>query len=245
MVQNVNAGYLPLWNNHDPRLPPLGRVVDARIVNENDGHASVWGTIEVFEAGEAFPFDTKRTMLQREPPADEILISFDRSYRDAKSQALLADLGALLRTRPQAEAKKALEPLSVLGIVGVFLLGQISIGFLGKVGTDVYDQVIKKLGLLFGRRRADGEPYVFRFVALVPSRNSFVEVELFANDPTTESMHRLFAEHLARADGYMMQYVPDHPEIQRVVFDASGPDLIFSFAVRSDCVPYFRGPTGA
>jgi hypothetical protein len=53
MVGLIRSAYLPMWNNHDPRIPPFGRVVAAEVRQLSDGECAVEAEIEVFEEGDS------------------------------------------------------------------------------------------------------------------------------------------------------------------------------------------------
>jgi hypothetical protein len=242
MAHEINEGYMPLWHEHDPRVPPFGRVVEAHVEETTDGELKLIGVVEEFERGDSIPYDPSRQMFMRSNADGRLHITFDRSYRDTRSLALIRDIAAILGTQPQPEAKKALEPLSILVLTGTFVAGGIASGFFKEVGSDGYKALKDKIRLALARRKAKKKPYLFRFSALVGLEDRTVEVDFLLTEPTTEALERLFHSHLAVADSMLIDYLRTQPEVQRVVFDASGPKLEFSYAVRSDCVPLFLRP---
>jgi len=52
LVDLVNKQYTPMGIEHDPRIPPVGRVLSAHIEELEDGEFAVDGIAEVFEEGE-------------------------------------------------------------------------------------------------------------------------------------------------------------------------------------------------
>ncbi len=244
MARDINEGYMPLWEEHDPRLPPLGRVMEAHVEPLPDGELALVGVLELFDRGDQIPFDPSRRMFMRSVTGP-LQVTFDRSYQDDKSLALIKDIAAILGTTPQPEEKKALEPLSILVLAGSFVLGGIATGFFKEIGADAYKLLKDKLKLLFALRRAKKQPYVFRFVAYVNAEGRTIEADFLISRPETEALERLFHAHLAEADTFLMRYAREHPQVQRVVFDAGETSLRFSYAVRSDAVPFFGEGTGA
>jgi hypothetical protein len=240
MVAQINTGYMPLWHEHDPRVPPMGRVAKAYLQEESHGETSVIGEIELFEPHENIPYDPSRRMFIESAPQAGLQLSFDRSYRDPISQALIQDISDIFGNAAQASLKKAFEPVSILELVGSFVLGGISAGFLKEIGADSYKLLKEKIKLLLARRKEKKKAYVFRFVAIISLDQREVEVDLLVSSPSIDALERLFHSHLAAADKSLLDLLPRHPEIQRVVFDASGPKLQFQYAVRSDAVPFFQ-----
>jgi hypothetical protein len=240
-ARQAKEAYLPLWTDHDPRIPPRGRVIDAYVQPQSDGELALIGVVEEFERGLSPPLDTAREMKIDKLPVD-LLVGVDRSYRDKTSQALLNDLVAILHVPIRPESKKALEPLSVLTLAAKAALGGIAAGFAARLGEDLYEQVKKKLALLLARRRQKNDDFVFRYRAEIVVSGHVVEIDFLATAPTEAQIDRIFKSHLATADAKLMSYLPAHPEVRRVVFDASGPDLKFAYAIRSDVYPIFDEP---
>lgn len=241
MVADIKSSFMPLWYDHDPRIPPTGRLVDAHIEEREDGELAVVGFAEEFERGDVLPFDGTRLMKIASAP-DTLRLEFDRSYRDDASQALIADIAAILGTPPQVEAKKAVEPVSVLTLAAQAVLGGI-VGAVSKTVTDeIWQKLKKKIALALARRRDKGREYIFqfRFVIIVGGRE--VEADLLATSPTDAQVDLIFKHHLAEADAMLLTWLPSRPEIRRVVFDAGGRNLKFSYALRSDVVAVFEGP---
>jgi len=130
----------------------------------------------------------------------------------------------------------------VLTFVAKAAFGKIAEAFWSNVSDDTYAAIKRKLGLLFGRRRAKTDDYVFRYTCIVVVGGRQVEVDFLATAPSEERIERIFKQHLAAGDRILQNYLPSHPEVARVVFDAGGPKLKFSYAVRADVVPIFEMP---
>lgn len=241
LVQEIKSAYIPLLDQHDPRVPPRGRVVDAHIEQLQDGELAVVGVVEEFEPGDHLKFDPSRLMKIADA-SENPCVEFDRSFRDKRSQALIQDISELLGTKPQEKVKKALAPISVLTIAAKYVVGGIAAGVLTKVGEKGLDALTKKIALLVRRKRAQRKEYVFQFRSVVIVGGREVEVDILATSPSEEQIRRIFSEHLAAADKLLQSYLPSHPEIRRVVFDAGGRDLKFSFAVRADVVTTMEFP---
>lgn len=37
LVDGIRSSYIPIWDEHDPRKPPLGRIASAEVCERNDG----------------------------------------------------------------------------------------------------------------------------------------------------------------------------------------------------------------
>jgi hypothetical protein len=144
MVDQANTSYIPFGVEHDPRIAPLGRIRRARLIPLPDGQCAVEGDIEFFDPQETIPpASTERTVAL--PSLDEPAIGYDRSYRGQENQKIIRDIAKVLESKPKEEFKKSLDPISLLEIFGLFIIGQIAGGFLQKVGADAWDSIKSKL----------------------------------------------------------------------------------------------------
>jgi hypothetical protein len=119
MVDAANSSYIPLGIEHDPRIPPQGRIVEAWIEERPDGGMAVKGEIEVFDGDIGTPptTDPRELRIKTFDP-EHLLISFDRNFRGTEDQKLLSELTSSINAKLQEEFKKALDPISVLAIGG-------------------------------------------------------------------------------------------------------------------------------
>jgi len=136
MLEQTKSDIVPMLWNHDPRIPPIGRLLSGRIDKLPDGEFAFVGTSDLFEPDDEIPLiDDGREIPIRIPEAP-VEVIFDRSYMSTEDQE---DIDFIARTTgggKQEAGKKALEPLSILAIVGIYLLGRFAEGLLQKVGED-------------------------------------------------------------------------------------------------------------
>src|SRR4030065_241004 len=124
LVTHINTAYLPVGIEHDPRIPPVGRIASAEIKELEDGEYAVDAILDIFESGDIIELtDSKRLLPIHENIVGELHISYDRNFRNAEDQILIKEIGELFDARPQEEMKKALDPITVLTIGGAFLRG--------------------------------------------------------------------------------------------------------------------------
>lgn len=154
MVEQLNQHYLPVGVQHDPRVPPLGRVIAAELRSHDDGEFEIAAQIEVFEDGDRIPFggDPRRTVV-RYYEADQVSVIDDRSLADDADQTILAELRSVLAARAGTESKKAFEPITVLTVAVTLIGPKLIDGFLGQIGGDAWSATKEKLKSLFRRKR--------------------------------------------------------------------------------------------
>src|SRR5574337_329837 len=138
MKRHIDSAYLPFIFNHDPRCPPLGRVVRAEITTLADGEHAIEAEVEIFEPGEQLVLDEGRAVQYRPLPGDGFVLTVDRTFSQPEFEAPVAAISAIFGTTPVFEVKKALDPIAVLGIGfgAVAALGKFAGAFFSKLGSN-------------------------------------------------------------------------------------------------------------
>ena len=240
LVDQINRSYIPIGIEHDPRIPPQGRVVSARLSVLDDGANAVETEMELFEPGDSIPLDNSlREIPVRDYDPNKLEISYDKNYRDQESQLLIQDIADLLGTSPQEEAKKSLDPLSVLTIAGAFLLGGIAAGFLNKLGADVWDTLKTKTKQLIDKKREKVKDNLLLFEFSVPVAEQLIAARVILTNPSGEDIEDFFENGLRDLDEILVRYVDLNIGLKVIVFESSEGKLRVLFGVRKDAVPLF------
>jgi hypothetical protein len=242
LVDQINRLYMPIGIEHDPRTPPKGRLISAKVVPLEDGEYGVEGIGEIFEPGENYELKNDG----REIPVhviddDKLHIQFDRNYRGEEDQEAITAIGELFDSKPQEEIKKSLDPISILTISGAFVLGGIVNGFLGKIGSDAYDYLKGKIPGLFRRKNANQDKHeallVFSFwVTTVPEG---FEVEIILTNPSPEEIEHFFEVGMHQVDLFVSQYYSEYLDIRKMSYKYEGNTLALMHMVRKDAIPMF------
>ena len=242
MVDQINRQYIPMGIEHDPRIPPQGRLVSAKVVPLEDSEYGVEGIGEIFEPGDSYELKNDG----REIPVhafddDKLHIQFDRNYRGEEDQEAIFAIGELLDSEPQEEIKKAIDPISILTIGGAFVLGGIANGFFGKIGSDAYDYLKDKLKGLLNRKNAVQENHeallVFSF--WVSNGTQRFEVEVILTNPSPKEIEHFLEVGMRQIDQHVSHYYSEDLSIRRMIFKYESDSLIFMHGVRKDAVPMF------
>lgn len=232
MVDQANSSYIPFGVEHDPRIAPLGRIRKARLIPLPDGQCAVEGDIEFFDPQGSVPFaGTER--LVKLPSLEEPVIGYDRSYRDRENQKLIRDIAKLLGSKPKEEFKKSLDPVSLLEILGLFIIGQFAGGFLQKVGADAWDSIKSKLKRLT-QTGPSGQLVCFEFYAQREAGRVAIEVILTA--PTPADVEIFFSEHLPVLYE-ALKPVLQTENLSKLVLESKGGKSEILYGMRSDALP--------
>lgn len=151
MIEELNHSLIPLNIEHDPRIPPIGRVIGAEITKLDDNEYALDGIVELFDQGEQIKEITDREIPLREYDESRLTVVYDRGFRDADSLYLIDELSQAIDALKQEEIKKSLEPVAVIIIGLTFILTQTAAGFFNKLGEDIYEKLKTGLKKLFSK----------------------------------------------------------------------------------------------
>lgn len=173
MVRQLSEAEGPQWMymEHDTTLPPIGRVVGARLVQLEDGEYAVDGEIEIYsvdsygglaESEVDTTLSNADVVFQRsllpEGPA-EIEISYDPlNYGTEMVEQFVEETSEVLPVKTRPLIRKALTPLSILTVLIATPVSLFSKGFFTEMGKDAYGLLKKKLVKLVKSRKPMDTP---------------------------------------------------------------------------------------
>ena len=234
----LKKNYVPMGVEHDPRIPPIGRFVDACVEQLADGTWILKGLGEIFESGDSLPVSIDRTIVERDYTDGKAHISFDRSYENDDCLPAITEIGQHFGTTPQLEVKKAVDPLSVLAIgAGTFVLGAIASGFFGQIGADGYNLLKTKLSNLIFKQKSKSKEQilVFEFTAIHNSIKVLVQTLLI--NPTDSDIEEFLKHQIYDLDRLPLVAFDSAAHISRIVYFYENKQLEFKYAVRKDGFP--------
>lgn len=237
MVQQVKTNIIPMGVEHDPRIPPIGRIIDAKLRKREDGEHEVVGIVEIFEDGDEIPFSERR-LPDRKPDTEKINLIYDRSYRSEQDQIIINNIAKILDSSPKEESKKSFDVLSVLAIVGAFTAGAISSGFFNSLGADAYELLKGNIKKLLGRKGKETDERLFKFNPTIEINDRIVDVEVIMTNPSESDIDSFFDEGIKELDTVVMDYIKDK-SVKKIVFEYENKKINIRFGVRIDGVPMF------
>jgi hypothetical protein len=242
MVEQINKYYIPQYYQHDPRIPPLGRAVHAELKQLDDGEYAVEATTQIFEAGDEIePDNTGRKMPLRRVDDESLHLVDDRSFATPEDQALIEELRCLVSGKKETEEKKALEPVSILQIAGLFIAGGIASGLLSKVGADCWDAFKRKLSELARKKSQERGECLLTFRCMLKQQTEPMSLEVILTNPSETDIDLFLRQGLQDLDRVTPQLLSVGRNLSKIVLKYSEGKLEVSFGVRRDAVPvYFK-----
>ena len=243
MQQAIHASFVPCIVNHDPRYPPIGRVIDAEITDLPDGQRALEAEIEIFESGPLPPMRSDRSMCLRELPKDSLVLTIDRSFSRHEFRDALEAIAHEFGTPAQFEAKKAIEPIAVLVIsASALAVGSFLRSFFSRLGENAADFVTGKLKEVFSARKALDGDSLLRFEFEFEHEGASQRAEVILTDPSSQDIDSFLKEGLQQLDQVLPVYLGGFEGLVQYVFSYSQGKLEFKFAVRRDAIPIVLGP---
>lgn len=239
LVASVNESYIPVGIEHDPRIPPQGRIASAEVRERADGEFEAVATFEIFDENTDLASSDEREILMSKPRGDGIYIASDRSYASLEDKKDIEDIAKVLGTQPTQEIKKAAEPISILWIIGSVAASAFAAGFFGKAGSDAWDVLRQKLAKLMERRAICHEEYLLVFSFSVDVDGAYrVEVDVALENPRKEDIEAFLEIGMKDLDLLVPAYVRSEESLRKLFFSFSASsELELTYAVRKDCVP--------
>ena len=240
MADTIRRRYIPIGVEHDPRIPPQGRVVSAEVVETPDGEHEIVGLMEVFEPGDLISYaEGGREVAINHVESERLFVMFDRSYQGVDEQRQLSEITTLVHGELREELKKAVEPVSLLTIAVAFVLGGIAKGFLEKVGEDLWETFKGRLKSLLARRAEPRQERLLSFRFTVKDDGRTVTVETILTNPSPDEIEAFLEVGLQWLDQVTSTYVKANPLMVKLVLEFDGERLRVLHGVRRDGAPLF------
>lgn len=235
-VKLVNQQYTPVGIEHDPRIPPIGRVISAHIESLPDGEFAVDGIVELFE-GKEIEFKDDGREIPIEIAGELIRISPDRSYFEPDDKKLLLEVKELANGEIKPEIKKAMEPISILIIAASFIAGGIAQGLLSKIGEDIWDTFKIKLNKLVNSKTRIQKDRLLVFEFTIDAENNPLCLETILTNPSESDIDKFLNEGLLQLDSQTNRFFQHRHYLRKVVFEYRDNKLRIIFGLRKDGVP--------
>lgn len=240
-AQTANGFYIPLNLQHDPRVPPVGRVVASSVRRAAQGHYEMIGEMELWDGTdtpESISGDG-RSLKVPSSPDHAFDVHVDLGAQEALGEDFLQELAGLAEpdARPKYSAKKSLDLDAVLLIaIGTFPFREIGNGFFERLGADLYESLKRKLVEGLSRKKGPRSiAIVIQAGVRIGART--VVLDVIASNVRSQDITTIFDKGLASADEICSrEFAIDHDSV-RAAIEITNGKAAFLFRVRGDGVP--------
>ncbi|UOG18301.1 hypothetical protein [Acinetobacter sp. PK01] len=236
LVSSLDKYNIPLTVEHDPRKPPVGRVIKGYVRERSDKEFEAVTLIEVFD-GDWDSLEINDKEFPVRTAKDNLELSYSFSHNNKKDQDDIKFIDYFLNSKSRYEAKKSVDPISILSLTGAFILGGIASGFLNKIGSDAWDLIKPKIiGLVSKSKNKDIQDLLI-FRIIIEKANVMVEVEIILTNPSEIDIEQFLMNTTVKLDNILGDLLNFDSEIRRIVFEQHGEQLQLNYMVRKNCVP--------
>ena len=238
-AQQINANYVRLGWQHDPRVAPVGRWVRAWVEPSSDGEYVLKGEAEVFEPEDQVPdyVSSPRRLKTRDFPAERFQLVFSRSYLLRDDQELIAGISEALGTPARFENQKAVEPLSLIALGVTFALGAVAGGFFKALGADAYQKVKEGIKRLLKSSNTSGVERLLSVEVRVVEGNRSLNVHIVLTNPTEAEVDSFLSNGHSFVASEAHKYFASPTPIAEVCFAYRNGHLLALYALREDGFP--------
>lgn len=161
-MAQMKSAYIPMMYNHDPRIPPQGRTVNAEVRELPDGEYALVAITEILEPGDDFRVPNEDRELKMRMYKQEVFtIVHDFSYQGEEDLQILNEIAGSQKICLESEEKKAFSPISILILAFAASFTFFCKGFFSKMGADTWDYLKPRLSSLLHRRRTESPTFLF------------------------------------------------------------------------------------
>lgn len=236
IVQQAKQNYIKVGApEHDPRKMPIGRIVDSNLIALPDGTPAVETTMEIFDGENPLPDQPEKELkVVLCDDRENLSIRYDYSYRDAIAELEKFNNKFNHHGELQYYGKKAAEPISVLILVGSFILGKIFEGFLQKAGEEAFNLLKGELQRALQLPKEHGER-ILEFDLTVSNGDQKHSVRLFLTNPTESEIDLVLTKGLKKLDNVLGDYL--HPSIRELGINVIERKFEVTYALNGKAKP--------
>lgn len=237
LIESIKNRYVPIDIEHDPRLPPIGRISSGFTRQRPDGEFEAVAILELFDDTDSIELNSDGREMIIES-IEGVSISYDWTHRFEEDQNDINEIASILKTDALYSVKKSSDPISVITIsAGVFVVGGIASGFLNEIGSDGWKKVKPILGKLFSRKTRTTNDQLLRFSVCVQHNDNIIEIDIIQTNPNEAEISNFIDNGLKKLDEVLPIYCANQNDIKKLVFSVKENNLEINFAVRKDCQP--------
>lgn len=241
MVEQISTHTILMNIEHDPRIPPVGRIISGKIVNFENKEYGVEAEIELFdeESNLGDVFKNRPLRCDDNFKLNSIRIGYDRNFDNENDRKTISDISDILKSKPQYQVKKALEPLSILEIGGAFILGCIASGFFSQIGADGYNLLKEKIKKLFSKEKFGEKERLLEFSFSIIEGDRTINCKLILTNPESSEIDSIFDSGLKAFDKIVEAHFVMEREYKLIVFEYKNNRIEPKYAVTNDGSTYY------
>ncbi|MEI6293032.1 MAG: hypothetical protein WCP36_05085 [Methanomicrobiales archaeon] len=242
-LDTIDHVIIPVYSVHDPRQPPIGRVISGVIVGLDDGEYALDVNVELFGPDfipKSGTSEDKRVVMVNRPPGKFGIWCNTRSSAPEKAeiiQEISNILGTPVSYRSSEEILKEELPILIIGI-GMLPFGYLAGTFSRRLDGEKVHQLEEKVTLLFtapGTNLPDSLLIVDLDVTDKQKRSMVIEVIM--TNPPGNDIRSFFSGGLGELDRILPPYFLSRLHPKKIVMNYRDGKFRVLYAIQKQGIP--------
>lgn len=239
LVSSLERYNIPLNIEHDPRMPPIGRVIKGYVRERSDHEFEAVALLELFD-NEMDKIENNNKDLRLHESPDQFVLGYSFSHKNGNDLNEIKEIEILINSKAFYEAKKSADPISIISLTGAFVIGGIATGFLNQIGVNLWEKLKPKLVKLSSKNKTTNL-LVFRM--LIKNMNISIEIEIILTNPVESDLDTFINKTTYNLDQVLEELITSNQDIRKIVFEQKNNFLILKYALTNNGIPLFLNRT--
>lgn len=238
LTNSINKYNIPINIEHDPRIAPIGRILKGYVREREDKEFEAVALLEFFD-GEVDKIENNDKELRVHESLDQLTIGYSFAHKNEGDLKGIKEIETLLNSQAIYEAKKSADPISIITLMGTFVIGGIATGFLNQVGSNIWNILKPKLIKLSSKNHKNDADDLLVFRILIKNFNISIEVEIILTNPVESDLDYFISETTHKLDRVLQDLITSNKDIRKIVFEQENSSLILKYALTNNGIPLF------
>jgi hypothetical protein len=242
-LDTIDHMIIPVYSVHDPRVPPIGRVVSGIIVGLEDGEYALDVDVELFDPDfipKSGTFEGKRVAVVNRPPG-KFWISCNTISTTPERTGHLHEISNLLGTRVSyrnsTEMLPEELPIMIIGI-GMLPFGYIAQTISRRLGFEKVHQLKDKITPLFTTQGENLTDSLLIFdLDVIDKQERSLLIEVIMTNPGEKDIESLFSGGFGELDRILPPYYLSRLHPEKIVMNYSEGRFRVLYAIQKQGIP--------
>ena len=242
-LATIDHVIIPVYSYHDPRQPPIGRVVSGNIIGLEDGEYALDVNVELFDQdfipASGVTVDKRVAIVNR--PDGKFGIWCDMSTLTPEKTGILREISKILETRISSRSGTGIlqEGLATLIIgIGMLPFGYIADTFSRRLGSENVHLLAGKLTLMYTIPGEDPTDSLLIFDLDVTDRQQrSLLIEVIMTNPSVKDIETLLSGGLSELDRILPPFYLSRLQPKKIVMNYCDGRFRVLYAIQEQGIP--------
>ena len=242
-LNTIDQAIIPVYSVHDPRQPPIGRVVSGLIVGLEDGEYALDVNVELFDPSfvpeSGTSIDKKVAIVNK--PDGKFGIWCDMTSMAPEKAGLLLEISKILGTRISSGSSTGILqeelPILVIGI-GMLPFGYIADTISRWLGLEKITPLTGKLTRMFTASREDQPDSLLIFdLDVTDKQKRSLVIEVIMTNPSEKDIESFFTWGIGELDRILPPFYLSRLHPKKIVMNYNDGSFKVLYAIQEQGIP--------